>query len=142
VKRLIIIGFLSVIILLSSASFSCGVGSGDINATLGQEFSLPLGEKVFIESENLLIRFDEVVEDSRCPTGLECVWAGEALCRMIFTVAGSPAEMTLVQPGGGSNASDYFIMYKLKFKLEPYPEEGKQIVESDYKLVMTVTKPQ
>jgi hypothetical protein len=118
------------------------MSSGDIDASLGEEFSLSLGEKVFIESENLLIRFDEVVEDSRCPRGVECVWAGEAVCGIFLQIHGSPAEMVITQSGGDATATDYFIMYRLKFKLEPYPEEGVQITDSDYKLVMTVTKPE
>jgi hypothetical protein len=141
-RRLVIIVFLVVVILLLSAFSSCVATSGDISASLGQEFTLPLGQKVFIESENLLIKFDEVTEDSRCPRGTECVWAGEAGCGLFIEYCGSPAEMVLIQPGGDVSATDYFIMYKIVFKLEPYPEEGKQIIDSDYKLIMTVTKPE
>ena len=141
-KRLIIIVLFTVVLLLPLASLSCIEGSEDIIASLGQEFTLPLGEKVFLESENLLIRFDEVIEDSRCPKDVECVRAGEAICGIFIQYHGSPAEMVLIQPGSGAAASDFFIMYKFDFKLEPYPEEGKQIAESDYKLVMTITKPE
>ncbi|MBN1692700.1 MAG: hypothetical protein JW845_03995 [Dehalococcoidales bacterium] len=48
--------------------------------------------------------------------------------------------MVIVQPGGGADAKDYFIQYKIVFRLEPYPQEGQTIAPTDYRLVMTVTK--
>jgi hypothetical protein len=48
--------------------------------------------------------------------------------------------MTLTQPGGSDAVDDLFRVYKVNFKLEPYPEAGKQITASDYRLVMTVIK--
>jgi len=137
-KRLIIVGFLTVSFLLPLVSWSCVADK--ITASLGQEFTLPVGKTAVIENIDLSIKFIEVFGDSRCPEGVECVWAGEALCRLLFTYAGSPAEMDLTQPGGDVVARDYFINYRIDFKLEPYPQEGQQIAASDYRLVMTVTK--
>lgn len=139
-KRLVIISLFTVVFLLPLASLSCAEGGGDINASLGQEFSLPVGKTVSIESESLTIKFVEVISDSRCPEGAECIWAGEAQCRLHFTLIGSPAEMIIVQPGGVADAKDYFIQYRIDFRLEPYPQEGQLIDPSDYRLVMTVTK--
>jgi len=138
-KRIfIVIGLLTVSLLLSLVSWSCVADK--ITASLGQEFTLPVGKTATIDGENLTLKFIEVFGDSRCPKGVECVWVGEALCRMLFTYAGSPAEMDLTQPGGDVAARDYFINYKISFKLEPYPQEGQQIAPSEYRLVMTVTK--
>jgi len=128
-------------LLLLTVTLSCTAAStSDIAASLGQQFTLPVGQKAAFEGEELTIKFVEVIADSRCPTGVQCVWAGEAQCRMTFTLAGSPAEMVIVQPGGDVESTDYFIMYKVVFKLEPYPQEGQQIAASDYRLVMTVSK--
>lgn len=142
-KILTVIVFLVILLIFSLMVSSCAVagGGGDITASLGQEFTLPVGEKASIEDEELTIKFVEVLGDSRCPAGVQCIQAGEAQCQLRFTYVGSPADMTIVQPGGGDvSATDYFIMYKIVFKLEPYPQAGQQIAASDYKLVMTVTK--
>ena len=133
-----IIGILTVIIFLLAAALSCAADK--ITASLGEEFTLPVGQKASIEGEGLTLKFEEVVTDSRCPKGVECVWAGEAQCQMLFTYAASPAEMVLIQTGSDATAMDYFLQYKISFKLEPYPQEGQQIAASDYYLVMTVTK--
>ncbi len=138
-KILTVITFLVMSLILSLMSWSCAA-TGDITASLGQEFTLPVGQKAVIEGEDLSIKFVEVIGDSRCAAGVECVWAGEAQCQLRFTYVGSLADMVIVQPGGDVESTDYFIMYKVKFKLEPYPQEGQQIAASDYRLVMTVTK--
>ncbi|MBN1161444.1 MAG: hypothetical protein JXA17_05820 [Dehalococcoidales bacterium] len=139
-KLLLIISLVSIFLLFSLASWSCG-SAGSISASLGQEFTLPVGKTATIESESLSIQFVGVISDSRCPEGVECIWAGEANCRLHFTIAGSPAEMVVAQPGGGDVAArDYFIQYKIDFRLEPYPQEGQTIAPSDYRLIMRVTK--
>jgi len=138
-KILTVIAFLVISLILTLAAWSCAAQGTAVS--LGQEFTLPVGQKAVIEGEQLTIKFVEVFGDSRCPTGVECPWIGEANCRLLFTYAGSPAEMVFAQPGGvGATTKDFFIMYKFVCKLEPYPQKDQQIDASDYKLLMTVTK--
>jgi hypothetical protein len=138
-KRILVIIGLVVVLVLPSVFLSCGGGGGTIKAAMWQEFTLPVGQTVEIDSEGLTIKFVEVISDSRCAIGVECPWAGEAKCNIHITIAGSAADMVLTQLGG-SVTTDYFINYKITFKLEPYPEMGKDIAPADYKLVMTVIK--
>jgi hypothetical protein len=133
-----IIGFLTVSFLLLAASLSCSTEK--ITASLGQEFTLYVGKTVNIGAEDLSIMFVEVDGDSRCPTGVQCVWAGEAKCRMSVKYQGSSSELVFTQLGGNTGTQNLFNQYKVSFKLEPYPEYGKQIDKSDYRMVMTVTK--
>jgi hypothetical protein len=137
-KAIYIFSFLSIFLMFSLVAWSCA--SSDVTAVLGQEFTLPVGKTASIEDESLSIKFVEVISDSRCPEGVECIWEGEAECHLRVSVAGSPADMVIVQPGGGADAKDYFIQYKFVFRLEPYPQEGQQIAPSEYTLIMTVTK--
>lgn len=57
--------------------------------------TLAPGESATVES--LRLRFDEVVTDSRCPTDVDCVWAG--LAEVAVTVAS----------GGESTAYRLFV---------------------------------
>jgi hypothetical protein len=136
-KRLFIIVGLLAVLLLPLASLSCS--DGNVTATLGKEFTLPVGKTVNIESENLVILFDKVLTDSRCPAGQECLWIGEARCQLLITYEGASTKKIITQPGS-YNGSDSFLQYNLSFKLEPYPEINKKITPADYKLVMTITK--
>jgi hypothetical protein len=107
---------------------------------LGQEFTVPIGKTASVSGEKLSLEFMEVAADSRCPTGVQCVWAGEAKCRLSVTYRESVYDVTITQSGSSTGVQDLFQVYSLRFKLEPYPEYGKQITASDYRLVMTVTR--
>lgn len=43
---------------------------------LDTEFSLVTGQAITIEGERLVIKFKAVLEDSRCPVNVTCVWTG------------------------------------------------------------------
>ncbi len=49
-----------------------------IEAGLDQEFVLHGGQEVTIRGADLRLRFTDVLEDSRCPTEVECFWTGQA----------------------------------------------------------------
>jgi hypothetical protein len=132
-----IIAFLSVILLLSPVFLSCS--SGKISASLGEEFTLPLGKTAVVKAENLTFEFVGVTADSRCAKGVECIWAGEAKCRMLINYKGSESETIFTVPGSSAGEAS-FSDYRIIFSLEPYPEAGKQITDSEYQLKMTVTK--
>ena len=107
---------------------------------LGKEFSLAIGQSVAIKNENLTIRFDAVTEDSRCPTGATCIWAGQASARVTIN-DGSATELTLTEPGLTDNSNlQVFKQYQLDFKILPYPKLGEEISQDEYRLVLTVTK--
>jgi hypothetical protein len=60
-----------------------------VNAALGEPFELRLGGAARIESEGLELRFLEVTEDSRCPEGMVCVWAGRVRIRVAVAQRGT-----------------------------------------------------
>src|SRR5262245_13119919 len=49
---------------------------------LGQEFELKINDEALIEGEGLTVSFDSVLEDSRCPEGVDCIWHGNAKIRL------------------------------------------------------------
>ena len=49
-------------------------------AATGEPFELAQGESVQVAGHSL--RFVDVVEDSRCPTGVTCIWGGRAKVRL------------------------------------------------------------
>lgn len=50
------------------------------------------------------LRFEEV-EDSRCPPGVRCVWAGKLDCRFSLSQAGAASESFTLSPGDPGHAS-------------------------------------
>jgi|GEM_PF-3840659 hypothetical protein len=67
---------------------------------LGQTVPLRVGESLSIPSAGLSLTFTEVVADSRCPAGAQCITAGEASIRVAIVREGmSPANLTIGVPG-------------------------------------------
>ncbi len=68
---------------------ACGSDAGR-SATRGQTFSIGVGETVDIEGEGLTVTYDDLVQDSRCPPGVQCIQAGDATIAVTTAKAGSP----------------------------------------------------
>ena len=52
---------------------------------LDQPFELRMGQRATVAGEGVTVRFDTVASDSRCPSGVQCVWAGNALVRAVLS---------------------------------------------------------
>jgi hypothetical protein len=138
-RSLYLVAFL-VIVLTASG---CGRAPTDVQARLNEEFSLSMGQRALITGENLGIRFEEVTEDSRCPRGVTCIWAGRVTCMVEITHAGSSYRMALIEPGlSDEYTRESYEGYELAFHVTPYPEEGKKILPDEYRLLLTVSKPE
>jgi hypothetical protein len=70
------------VVLLGLALTSCQVDEparADVpEFSLNDAFTLSGVQDGLIPSERLRIRFADVMEDSRCPTQVECFWTGQA----------------------------------------------------------------
>lgn len=52
---------------------------------------MKLGESQRLANTDFTVLFETVLEDSRCPKGTNCVWAGDATVRIRIEVPGVPA---------------------------------------------------
>lgn len=109
-------------------------------ASLDKEFTIKRGQKVTIEK--LSIKFEAVQNESRCPTGVQCIWAGNAAIVIQLSKKNKqsiPAILntnTAVQP----NETEY-KGYKIRLvALNPYPKVDQKIDENDYEATLIVTK--
>jgi len=55
---------------------------------LKEEFKLPVKATASIPRAGILFTFKSVLQDSRCPTGVECFWAGEAVILVNIVIRG------------------------------------------------------
>jgi hypothetical protein len=109
--------------------------------SLGEEFSLAVGRSASITGEDLEIKFRQVVGDSRCATGVTCVWEGEVTVSIDITDAGTTQMMTLTQPGlTDEYSTKTYREYTLTFKVQPYPEADVQISIADYLVLLTISR--
>lgn len=89
-----------------------------------------------VKIANLALTPLEVIEDSRCPTNVQCVWAGRLRLKARIDFGGrtSEPEFTLgeaQQAGAGT----------LKLvEAQPNPEQGRTIYPEDYRFGFTYTR--
>lgn len=66
-------------LLLSFIITSCQKAPTEVSdQIINKSFELGIGESVTIMPDNIQVRFDTVISDSRCPTNVFCLWEGEA----------------------------------------------------------------
>lgn len=65
--------YIAAFLLMTGISIAVA-GPGKI--FLGQDFTLGLGQTATLVEDKLVIKFKTVLEDSRCPVNVVCVWAG------------------------------------------------------------------
>ena len=136
-RSLYLTAFLAIVLTASG----CGGGPSDVQAGLNKEFSLSMGQRALIVGENLEISFEEVVEDSRCPRDVVCIWAGRVTCMVALEHAGSSYRMALTELGLADGYSkERYEGYELAFHVTPYPEAGKKISTDAYRLHLIVSK--
>lgn len=90
-------------------------------------------------ASGLKIAFVELVEDSRCPTDVDCVWAGNAKIKVKVTKGGRSKILDLEMVTNGVAPS--FGGYRLKLKdLTPKLRSNVRINRNAYVATIEVTK--
>ncbi len=108
------------------------------------------GKTYFGESFNFgkkSIRFKEVLVDSRCPSDVTCVRAGEAKILVEIFKNGKLVGEETISLGANSNSlitplGKYFQQdYAMEvLSLSPYPKTSRKIKASDYQLQLKITE--
>lgn len=109
-----------------------------VQAVLGQPFELQIGQPAMVEG--LIITFLSISEDSRCPEGANCIWAGRAKVVLRVEKGGKfLGEYELTHGSTTQRDVEGVAIDDLLLRLlavEPYPSVETQIEVQDY--VMTL----
>jgi len=117
------------IIGLAALLSACGSTSGP---RLGDEFTLRVGQSAAISELNLWMRFIQVTADSRCPTSVTCVWAGDgAVLIEVAPLNGDSQESELHTNLEPSSIALGKATLQL-VRLDPYPATPGSIAPGDY----------
>lgn len=104
-----------------------------------KEFSIKIGTSLTIPNEKIQVKFIKVLEDSRCPKGVQCVWAGNAKVSIEIEEGNKTKAIELnstVEPTEMSYAG-----YNFKFlQLAPYPTHPESSNKADYVVTLEISK--
>jgi hypothetical protein len=105
---------------------------------LNQEFEIKVGERVSVEG--LKLSFVAVAEDSRCPQGVECAWAGNG--KIILTASKAGRRLAHINLNTGIEPKHkLYYGYDIKLvSLNPYPKKGAKIKKGDYVATLVVNR--
>lgn len=103
-----------------------------VDVAAGEAFALKLGHVAELRGEGLTVTFAAVPEDSRCPVGVACVWAGNAKVKLqVHRHRMATEEMILntsLEPRQGSYHGTEIRLVSLS----PSPREGSSIDPAQY----------
>lgn len=136
---------LATLVLALAGCQSHAAQADPIEAGLDQEFALHGGQQVTIRSADLRLRFTDVLEDSRCPTEVECFWTGQARIT-VDAALGQDAPTSLefnTNPAPGQGKLTNIVGgYTIELKtLDPYPKTPDDSPAlTDYSATLLVRK--
>lgn len=115
-------------------------------AQSGESAGIKLGDSAELAASKISIKFVRVIEDSRCPADVNCIWAGNAKIEIEASKGSQKSAFVLNTNGNETEAS--FAGYVIKLTgLEPQKTSAKNEPENEqepcgipYKAAFVVTK--
>jgi hypothetical protein len=107
---------------------------------LGKEFELKVDQEAVVEGEGLTIAFESVLEDSRCPKGVDCIWSGNAKISIKSSKSKqTPAKVELNTDDGPKSSS--YMNYEIKLiALKPNRKPDVPLQRDEYRTVLIISK--
>jgi hypothetical protein len=126
-------------VVLTFAPVIFGQGGEKAGAKRGEPFELKARETRQLTDTNLQVRFEGVPQDSRCPVGVQCVWAGDATVELTLERPPAAAETRSLHTSERfGRETDYAGLVVRLVRLDPHPREGATIAPEDYRVTLVV----
>lgn len=118
-----------------------------IEARQGEELQLRMkeGENVFLVPDNVTVTFTRMMNDSRCPADVICIWPGLAIIRVDVSTHSQNTPLLLPIPGQVRtpyrwNRLEAAGFYITLLQLDPYPTRHDQSRPPAYEALLAIEK--
>jgi len=101
-----------------------GAAAAERRVQPGEHFELAHSQAVEVADSGLEVRFQGVLEDSRCPENARCMWAGNARVALRVGAEGEAGESLVLNTHGGEALPSTGCAAGLEIELlglQPYP---------------------
>lgn len=128
--------------LVAAASMACSAGTP--LPEVAQEMSdsritLAPGESRRLPDSEAVLTFESVTEDSRCPTGVTCVWEGDAAVHITIGVPGTQAAgYTLHTNERFEREAVHEALHIRLTDLAPHPTADGPVNPDDYRATLVI----
>lgn len=133
------------IVLLSGCAGSAGsrLKCEMQDPALGSSFNLRYGEHSTLAGENLTLTFVQVLEESRCPVGVQCIWEGNARVGVKAEKPPSRSATLELNTSGRYDTEATYQGYKVQLlHVVPYPRQGHTLQATEYCANLKVVRAQ
>jgi hypothetical protein len=126
----------------ASATAAKGGGQTRKKIMADKNFVLGVGQEGLTADGKLKIKFVSVPEDSRCPKGVNCIWAGNA--RVVLEVGNSGGKAvklelnTSPREGAAGGAHGQYLIKLVD--VAPYPVSGQTSKPRSYAVTLLVSR--
>lgn len=139
--------------LLNASLSSTGNRTADASSATGstnleRALNIGINQTAHLTSADIDLSFIDVTEDSRCPSDVQCIWAGRVSVLVELNIASSGENlgrfgMTLTDVESDSDNNDHLSLGGYLIELVnviPYPISTRVIEPSEYVATLTVSK--
>lgn len=128
------------ILLFAVASIGSQQSCADEAVKIGEQFDVQFNHTALIQEINTSITFQSVLQDSRCPKGVQCIAAGNAKIEILVREGQKePVSIQLNTADGAGEAQ--FGNYLIQLvDLKPYPSANQQSKSEEYIATFHVAK--
>lgn len=116
-----------------------GIGSIAM-AQKTEELALKRGQRKSAANGEVILKFLSVTEDSRCPTNVNCIWAGNAKVEVLITDKHGFSKKVIMNSTVGPKGDQHAGWAIYLSSLTPAPKSGKTIRQRDYVATFNVTR--
>ena len=117
---------------------SCGAApSQDSNA---QNITLAVGQSVTARGTDIKLTLEDVAEDSRCPTGTTCIWAGDAVVNIAITAGNKAPTKYTLHTNSPTRDAEYDGTKISLVTVLPYPLADKQTRREEYRVTLSIQR--
>ena len=104
-----------------------------------RQIVLSPGASQRIPDTDLTVVFEAVVEDSRCPVGTNCVWAGDAIVRMRIDSANAKPTRYMLHTNDGFEREVVHGNVRIRLSsLTPEPTADRRPRAEDYRVTLVI----
>ena len=111
------------------------------HARLNKPFTVAVGDHVVLDDVMLMVTFDEVVSDSRCPVEIQCQVSGFAAIKTSVSSSGhAPETLSLTTenlPASRAGYNEFLITLE---RVDPPAHVNVALRPGDYRATLRVTK--
>jgi hypothetical protein len=114
-------------------------GLESVPFTVDQSFNISLNQPAQNADGSVQLSLTNLLEDSRCPAGVECVWAGQVRVEIEVIVDDVTSGTTLTYQSGQSISVDVGDFQISLTDVSPEPEPDNSLDAQDYRFSLTVS---